>query len=321
MAGKQSFIGKLRVSVYRITVSFLRALKQDKFFSMRMVTVKPVPREMVQKLERLQNDESWFFSDTRSSSQSKVVAREFGLSLGFTSLNRATVSANPRSSGVFHKQFFYVEPNGGREPSAINVSDPPLSGFLYFLAPNLLAQIEYSGSVEKAIFAGSKSPHNWYHWIIDTLPAIYLSRFLPHELNQVPILIPQAALEKPDWTEMLEVANPGREIIPLNIDRYMLVNNLTWIHAPTVQREPQPGHRQPKFAMESNAMLSYRNHLLEHFAPTFSGPTVGARIFLARDQSGLRPYNQDEILSVAGEFCFSPLYLEAFSLSESIEVF
>lgn len=309
----------LRTSVYRIGLASLVALRWYRLFTLRALRVENVSPRNVQQLEEFQSVQNWFVSEVETCSHLVLPRGEFSPTLGFSCVNTASVCANPRYSGVIYKNRFLLEPSGQPTPPQLTVSDPSVSGLLYSYGPTLLAKVTHETAVERAIYIGSKSPNNWYHWIIDTLPSVFLSRLLPADFNDVPLLIPTAVLNRPHWMEMLAIANPGRELKPLARNRYLRVSELVWLHSPTIRGEVEPGNRTTLFAMERLSMLSYRAHMLDHFSPRFSGKVESKRIFLARDQSGLRPYNQEEILKVADEFGFTPIYLESMDLCESVE--
>ncbi len=320
MSNTYSFITKAKRLFCHLLLAFLIALDVRRIFSLRALTVKTSDRGKVRELIEFTTIQNWFFAAAGSPDLHPMPQGDLAPTLGFVRFTEASVCANPRHSSIIQAGSLYLEPNGSNTTPRITVSDPPLAGHLYYFKETLLANVTHVGGVAEGIYVGSKSPHNWYHWIVDTLPAVYLSRFLPSEYQHFPLLLPELGPEKLHWIETLAAANPGRKIITLERDNYIRVTNLIWVHSPTVRREEFPTGLNASLAMESQAMLAYRNHMMRVLAPDLQSGHTKNRIFLARNQSGLRPYNQEEILEIAKDFGFRPLHLESMELAESIEL-
>lgn len=88
-------------------------------------------------------------------------------------------------------------------------------------------------TLERGIFVGTWSPHNWFHWTIDILPSVWLSTKLPAAFDDYPILLPPNSLQKATWREPFNLVSGSRSVVELSDMRYTNVRDLIWIDSPT----------------------------------------------------------------------------------------
>jgi capsular polysaccharide biosynthesis protein len=263
--------------------------------------------------------------EVRASNNSRLSADGAGSldvypSLGFRDMGRAMVSANPRVTTVLKDGVFWLPQAVDQGPWRVAGFSPTTGGITYQLGSEVLATPSLSpGSIPAGIFIGTWSPHNWYHWIIDILPSVFLARQLPNAFRDYPLLIPELALKNPAWLEPLELVRHGREIVPLPPEKYVRVEHLIWVDSPT-SPGPLPINRtrNGNFRIHGTAMRAYRDHIVSALRLPGGPPT--RKLFLARRQNGNRPYNQDELLRVAGTFGYEPVYLDTLNFRESVKV-
>lgn len=176
--------------------------------------------------------------------------------------------------------------------------------------------------IEAGVFVGSMAPHNWFHWIIDTLPSILLARDLPEQYADYPLLLPSSGLEKDTWVAALEIVSGGRPIIPINPERLTLVKDLVRIDGVT-RPNPRPleNSERARIAILQAPMLEYRDFVLDALGLGNVQPRADTKIFIARRPNALRPYNQDEVIEATAKFGFEPVLLETLSFSESVRLF
>ena len=255
----------------------------------------------------------------------KVVSVEPQLtpSVGFCVVPDSKVILNPRFSAVVQGSQLLLPPGFDVSVPKLVVSRPPVANVYSQIDNTVLIRCNSTSStIPRAVFVGTASPHNWFHWVIDTLPAIYATRFLPHPLDQLPILIPISVLEKPDWVEILSMISGSRERVPLSGRHYTRVSELVWVLGATTS-EPAPSTGQDgKFMMEINMMREFADVLETEvctgLATSLATKFAAKRLFLARSSSALRRYNQHEIIEVAGEYGFQPFYFESLPLAEAV---
>lgn len=288
--------------------------------SLRRLRLGRIPGSRVHRFERLVADEDWVSASAVSGAEGVPSApEEFG-GLGYSTEEAVFITSNPRVSGVVSGDSFLLSPNNLRPFESIPTSNPPVSGFLSIRKQHLLLRVRKSEGYPCGIFVGSDSPHNWFHWLVDTLPSVYLARFLPQQFNEVPLLVPEVALRRDHWLESLKAVSDGRPIRPISSDAYHLVGELLWIHGPTAKRHVHREELHAEFAIERNTILEFRDVLLAELASPIPPPGRPPRIYLARLPGSLRPYNQDELLAIAEKYGFRAVYLENHSLTESLSL-
>lgn len=175
--------------------------------------------------------------------------------------------------------------------------------------------------IAAGISVGTWSTHNWFHWLIDILPSIFLSRDLPPEYDKFPILLPSGASDNPSWQEPLAAVIGDREIIFLPSTRSIFVKSLVVIDSPTCPGPlplSNPGVR-PAYAIHSPAMKAYQQHLLGVADTSGAAGRANRAVFIAR-RGGSRPYDEKRFSEILGRFGFETVYLEDLTLKQAIEV-
>ena len=176
--------------------------------------------------------------------------------------------------------------------------------------------------VDRAIFLGGRDFTNWYHWLVDGLPALHLANQLPDHFRDWPVLVPEQIYRFPTMVEALEVFRAGRDVIVMTDGVMVQTKQLVWIDPLEVSNIPKTTARSDKepriHLLHREGMESYRDAFLAHFDA--QPVTPHRRIVLARS-GGRRSYNQEELLAVANEYGFEPVYPENLSLAEQIQLF
>ncbi|OWY04497.1 hypothetical protein [Thioclava sp. IC9] len=54
---------------------------------------------------------------------------------------------------------------------------------------------------------------NWYHWLIEILPAAYLARDLPSDYADYPLLVPAGHADIPVFGKSLALLAEGRKVL------------------------------------------------------------------------------------------------------------
>lgn len=318
-------------SAHRLTRSFsiyqailagsqkiMRALRLKKLFGLRLLRLTEGSVEFTFDPDSTVPLETWLKTDANDGGFSN---RSPGLTklLGYSVFKGALVAANPRYSAIIAEPDLILAPGPPSIKTRLITSKPSVSGLLRSEDESVLVKLRTHGNLSGAIYAGSLSPHNWYHWVIDFLPTLFLARRLPQGLKGLPVLVPSAGLEKLHWREMLDIVLDGREFIPLPRDQYLRVESLVWVHGPTV-RAPSHAFSSPgELAIEKNTFNEYRAFVLNKLGIQFDPTRQRNRVFLDRSIDSLRPYNRDEILNIAAEYGFVPLDSRSSTIRETIE--
>ncbi len=162
--------------------------------------------------------------------------------------------------------------------------------------------------------------YNWYHWLIEILPAAYLAHDLPPEFAEFPLLIPQEIAEQPTFRESLKLLSETRDVVALgqgthHVDKLIAIDGL--VREPMNMRLDQWPH-VTDYAYHPGVLLDYRNAIRERAGVV--ADQHKDRIFLARAH-GRRSYNQDELLAIAGQHGFRAVYPEKLTFREQVELF
>lgn len=257
-----------------------------------------------------------------NSPDQSVSKDDFYPAIGYRRLSSGLVTSNRRLSGVARGDSFFIQEAADRGPWKLGVGKPTVGGFLHQVEWSALINVRKSPTaIPRGIFVGSWSPHNWFHWLVDTLPSVHLSSFLPAAFDDFPLILPSQVRDKKSWLEPLELVRHDREIVFLSAREYSEVRDLVWIDSPTCPGPlPLNQNGSPSFRVHGSALRAYRNHILQQLGLDGPRPAPSRKIFLARKQGGNRPYNQKELIEVALHNGFEPVFLENLDLRESVEV-
>ncbi|MFZ9088072.1 MAG: glycosyltransferase family 61 protein [Pontimonas sp.] len=176
--------------------------------------------------------------------------------------------------------------------------------------------------IEKGIFLGGRDFTNWYHWLVDGLPALHLANSLPDHLRDWPVLVPEQIYRYPTMIDALDLFRARRDVIVMPEWAMVSARKLVWIDPLEVSNIPKTGahtDKEPRIhLLHREGMESYRDEYLKAFAP--ESITPHRRIVLARE-GGRRSYNQEEVLAIAADYGFEPVYPEKLSLAEQVRTF
>lgn len=288
------------------------------FGHFKLLNVEPAKVQRTFQDSKHRPAEAWIWSNPVTGLLSRVAPRERNL-LGYSLISNGLVAANPRYSGVVNGFTFFHSPGPEERQQRIIVSTPPVSGFMTSFSDKILIKISEMEKIQRAVFVGSASAHNWYHWVIDTLPSVFLARDLPQEYDSWPLLISESALVRPHWIEILDLVREDRPIIPLRMHEYMRIEDLVWVHGPTARSHFASQTGLTDFVIERNSMTRFRSHILESLGLSFDPNRSPTRVFLARSAQNLRPYNHLEIEKIAGAYGFQILRPEHESLRNALD--
>lgn len=186
-----------------------------------------------------------------------------------------------------------------------------------------LARIAVGGpEIDRAVFVGSRSPHTWAHWLINYLPSVYLLNARGLGLAEVPLLLPSHIPDDSHWRESLSHVLGSRKTLLLSKDYFSRVGELYWVDAPFYDTPfASDPARRTSTSLHLEAMTEVRETFLlqlEKFKLNFKLPK---HFFLARGPGSKRPYNQDEVISLASGFGIETVYLEKLSFWEKVQLF
>jgi capsular polysaccharide biosynthesis protein len=202
------------------------------------------------------------------------------------------------------------------------VSTP--SAGLFYLNQNIsIGRLSTTKRLPEAIHIGGAGAFNWYHFILEILPKIWLCQRLPREFEGLPLLVPDECHRIPSFAEALALVANDRPIIYMKNGELFSVERLVFFDEISVGPfNMYPGH-WPQ-AEDYGQHTSLLSEFLDEFrAMVLAGSTNGSsgdRIFLTRP-GVRRDYNQDELLTLAKGHGFEPLTPEGLPLAAQARAF
>jgi len=172
-----------------------------------------------------------------------------------------------------------------------------------------------------ALLVGTRAPYNWYHWIVNLLPALHVANQAEIQ-ESIPLLLPEEISTSPQMRESLEIFLGNRPVVWLTKDEVVEVGNLLWVDSP-VYDSPfalDSANRLP-LMLHSTAMREYREKILSHYSEEIRAFNPVKRVFLARRPDSSRPYNQDEVLEHLLERGFQAVFAEDLTFGQQVALF
>jgi len=243
--------------------------------------------------------------------------------LAFREVTDCILSANSRGGYLVKGQTLATPDTGFDFRPKLYYANTDVAGIYDQKQSDALVKLRIaSHQIEQGVFVGSMAPHNWFHWLIDTLPTVYFSRYLPKDYDHYPLLLPERGLAKQHWIESLEIVRGSRTVVPVSSEFHYRVSNLVRLEsitrpAPRAYRVKVPA----RISLYAEYLAEYRDFILGHYKLTKVAPQPGKRTFIGRKPSAVRNYNQDEITEVLGRLGFDLLFIEDLTLRDSIKVF
>lgn len=176
--------------------------------------------------------------------------------------------------------------------------------------------------VDHALLLGGHDFTNWYHWLVDCLPQLFLAERLPEPYRRWPVLIPEQIRRYPTMVHALELFLESREIIWLPEWALVHAREVVWLDSLEISNIPESLTDTTDEArihmLHREGMEAYRDRYLAEFCP--NDPPHERKVFLIR--SGTRRiYNQDQVIEVARRHGFEPIAPDTLTLAEQVRLF
>jgi capsular polysaccharide biosynthesis protein len=162
---------------------------------------------------------------------------------------------------------------------------------------------------------------NWYHWLIEVLPAAMWTRGTDVIPADVPLLVPAFALERPTFRDALTAAANGRPVLPLGPKEQVLVTDLYVADPPVLGPMNLVSGAWPvpaDYAQNPDALRRFRQGILDSLGLTPVRPH--RRLFLARTDVRRR-YNQDDCTRIAQNHGFEIVFPETMTFREQVATY
>jgi len=175
--------------------------------------------------------------------------------------------------------------------------------------------------IEKAIWMGGCASYNYYHFLYE-----FAIKFL--QLNTInipqdtPVYIDKICFDIPQFKELLDIMNKKNyPLIAVPNDCSYMAKKLYYINCPHII--------PPNFINDNNIRsedmqfdISALKELRDYLLPYSSKNSFPKKVFISRkNASGLRNFNEDEIIESLTEFGFEVVFPEKLSFRDQIALF
>lgn len=178
-------------------------------------------------------------------------------------------------------------------------------------------------SLKNGIYVGARAPDNYYHWLINALPSLFVAQSFGEIDPTVPALIPASIRDKPNLQAALDVILGGRTAFYWERDVALRVREAFIVDPPPIYDTPlskSPTHRTPLYC-NVELMKLYRDALIQVASGQENAPPFGEKLFLVRKKGDPRMPNYDALIDVARKAGFSVFCSEDYSFADQVRAF
>ena len=123
--------------------------------------------------------------------------------------------------------------------------------------------------IEKGILIGGNGAFNWYHWIIEILPKLYISNKFLNEFNDYPLVLPDICTKHKNFKESLDFFNKkGREVLYFKIEDIVYAEKLLYIEDIVKSPFHLRNGNKPKlrdYSQNDNLLLNYAKEFSRYY--------------------------------------------------------
>ncbi len=187
----------------------------------------------------------------------------------------------------------------------------------------LVGRINPQSRIDRGILIGGAGAFNWYHFVIECLPKVWLVNKMPAEYKNLPLIVPAECRRIPSFASALSIFSAGRPLHYLCYGECVKVDHLVVIDDVSVGPFNLVPGAWPRIDDYSQNEIVMRQFLSEfRFQLLGKGFNSSGRrkIYLCRP-TVRRNYNQDELLELAMKHGFVPINPESLTLEEQAKIF
>lgn len=190
-----------------------------------------------------------------------------------------------------------------------------------------VGKIHASVEIDEGILIGGAGAFNWYHFIVEILPKLFLVQQLPPRYKDIPLLLPEECKVIPSFCIAYKLFCDGRTTQFIRSGQSLGLKKLVVfdeINIGPFNLKLGEWPRIADYAQHDEIMRSFftafRSRLLGNDPSHKIGKAAGRRLFLMRP--GIRrKYNQDKLLDIALRYGFEKFAPEEFTLHEQAKMF
>ena len=187
------------------------------------------------------------------------------------------------------------------------------------------AAVAKSKRLESGILINGKFPSNYYHWIINILPKVFLVEKEGAVPKDVPVLVSVSVRGTPAEEALRLVLAGRREVIFIPDEPHHVLDAYV-VETAVPEIAKLSGSKEFKWdslgGFNFTFMRSYREFFLDSQEKASLGESdfSPSRIYLSRS-SRVRPFNEHAVRTVLGKHGFVSVKIENYSFLEQIRVF
>ena len=176
-------------------------------------------------------------------------------------------------------------------------------------------------SVKSGIAVFGSGSSNWYHWLIEILPAAFLSERLSKDYDDFELMIPEHCIASGTFRDTIDLfaSTRSRILMPFGIN--FNVEKLIGIDPVVVgpmNMQPSQWPEVADYSHNAEILLAYRAAIIDRLNLTPSRPS--RHIFLARNKDR-RSFNQSELIEISQRYGFEVVYPERMNFREQVQMY
>jgi capsular polysaccharide biosynthesis protein len=186
------------------------------------------------------------------------------------------------------------------------------------------AGISKSKRLESGILINGRFPSNYYHWVINILPKVFLVEKQGTVPKAVPVLVSGSVQGTPAEEALRLVVGGRREIIFLPDEPHHVLDAYV-VETAVPEIAQLSGSKNPRLdsigGFNFSFMMAYRQFFLDALEKAFPGGEFSPpRVFLSRSNT-VRPFNQNDVRKLLEERGFVTVKIEDHTFLEQVKIF
>ena len=187
------------------------------------------------------------------------------------------------------------------------------------------ATISKSKTLESGIIINGKFPSNYYHWVINILPKVYLVEKEGTVPKAVPVLVSVSVKGTPAEEALRLVLGGRREVVFIPDEPHHVLDAYV-VETAVPEIAQLSGHKDPSWDTLGGFNFSFMRLYRQFFLDALEKASLGerdlspSRVYLSRLNS-VRPFNEHEVRTILEKHDFVTVTIEDHSFLEQVRVF
>lgn len=177
--------------------------------------------------------------------------------------------------------------------------------------------------IRSGIYIGARAPDNYYHFLVNALPSLFIADNFSQIDKTVPVIVPKSALSKSTLLAALKMVAGDRPVFAWDERLQLDVSEAFVIDPPPVYDTPlsrELSDRRP-LAFHMSVMRDYRDAILSRTSEAPLGAVPVERLFLARPSGDRKSPGRAEIVGVVERHGFAVVEPQQLSFEEQVRLF